>query len=394
MSDLYTFKKQGKPGILKPKGNYSLIMGAFLCLLITQLACRETPLPEEMVGEVVFYAEGTLDGEPLSLEAGKEEYYMKSSYAQDAQGILTYQGTFNRPNCTDCGEELLIEISNGQVLQVGENPNIEEALKVGSYAYRNLSNVSDVFVVDFVSEFGGRTRIDSAEWDFGDGEGSMMADPQHTYIDPPDSSPKVCFRTVDENGCVSLICNEVNLDSAICKVDFTYTIDESTGFVSFFDQSEGVYPLEHRWNFGDGFGASLGNPGYYLGRRGSFEVCLTVTDATGCRRTLCKNVGTDPASCNSNFSYAVNKVAGPLVPQLSRVLVQWTDAEGKVYRSDLEEQEAASRFEILASASYKPNEKGEATRKLDLRFACKVYAEDGTSLNVDISDAVVAVAHP
>lgn len=375
----------------------SKLLSATLCLCASVflfLGCEETPLPEPSTGEVVFYAKGNLEGASLDIEAGIDDYYMSSSHGKDALNVLTFQGNLSRPSCRDCGEELLIEISNNELLEDGQSPNIDNALQVGSYFYRNQNTVSDIYVVDFQSENSGTSGIESSSWDFGDGGLSTEVNPQYSYEAPTDLNPEVCLTTRDENGCTSLICNEVSLDSTDCTVDFAYEMDESTGFVSFMDLSEGVPPLQHRWNFGDGFGASLGNPGYYFGNMGAFQVCLTVTDATGCKKTLCKNIGTDPSFCSSNFTYSVNKVVGPQVPQLSKVLVQWTDENGKVYRSDKQPQAASSNFEILSSDAYSANEKGEATRKLEIQFSCVLYAEDGSTRQMDIREAVIAVAHP
>lgn len=350
--------------------------------------------PNRLPGDVLFYAKGNLEGTSLNIEAGKDEYYMSSSYRKDDLNVWAFQGNFIRPSCNDCGEELLIEISNNERLDPGQNPNIAEALKVGAYTYRNQNTVSDIYVVDFLSENTGNSGLEAANWDFGDGGLSAEMNPQYRYEDPNDLNPQVCLTTKDEDGCTSLICNEIRLDSAACKVDFSYEMDENTGFVSFMDKSEGVPPLQYRWNFGDGFGASLGNPGYYFGNMGAFQVCLTVTDATGCRQTLCKNIGTNPSFCSSNFTYSVNKVSGPQVPQFSKVLIQWTDENGKVYRTDKQPQGIESSFDIRTSEPYKENEKGESTQKLSLQFACLLYAEDGTMISLDVQDAVIAVAHP
>ena len=375
------------------KNHLNRIFLPLTCLMVL-ISCEETPLPEEMMGEVVFFAKGSTSAGELDIEAGIKDYYMSSSYALNNRNVLVYRAEFHRPSCFDCGEVLRIEINNNEVLEEGENPDVDEALKTGSYAYSNVQDVSDIFIVDFDSENSPGTSIDSSQWDFGDGAVSMSEDPRHEYVDPSDFNPEVCLRTVDANGCVSIICNQILLDSASCKVDFEYEWDQNTGFVNFFDQSEGQYPLRHRWDFGDGFGASLGNPAYFFGRRGDYTVCLTVTDATGCKRTLCKNIGTDPASCNSNFSYEINQVSGPTSPQYSRVMIQWTDKDGKVYRSDKNDQGSLSRFEILDSEAYDKNERGENTRKLRLEATATLWAEDGESIELILDEASIAVSHP
>ncbi|MEL6251170.1 MAG: PKD domain-containing protein [Bacteroidota bacterium] len=375
------------------KNHIQYILLSVVCLCVSA-SCEETPLPEEMMGEVVFFAKGSTSIEELDIEAGINDYYMSSSHALNNRDVLVYRAEFQRPSCFDCGEVLRIEINNNEALADGESPDVEEALKTGTYEYSNIRDVSDIYIVDFTSENSSGSTVDSSQWDFGDGSVSMNEDPRHEYVNPMDINPEVCLRTVDANGCVSLICNQVILDSASCNVDFDYDWDPNTGFVNFFDQSEGQYPLRHRWDFGDGFGASLGNPAYFFGRTGDYTVCLTVTDATGCKRTLCKNIGTDPSSCNSNFSYEINQISGPTSPQYNRVMIQWTDKNGKVFRSDKNDQRSLSRFEILESEAYDKNERGENTRKLLIEAVATLWAEDGESIELTLEEASIAVSHP
>lgn len=359
------------------------------------IACEETPLPEEMQGEVIFYAEGNIGEKALKIEAGIEDYYMASRHTKKDRGLIFFQGELERPACSDCGENLLIEISNNKILGDGESVDIASALAEKEYSFISQSSVSDIYVVDFQAENSGSSPMDSTNWDFGDGSSSSEINPQHEYVDPRIRTPEVCFRSVDEDGCVSIICNRIVLDSSSCKVDFDYELSGNTGFISFFDKSEGQFPLEHRWDFGDGFGASLGNPGYYFGNNDNFNVCLTVTDATGCRRSLCKNISLDPTTCNTNFTYNISQVSGPGSVQFSRARIQWVDSEGKIYSSDLRNQETNSFFRILNSENYDNNERGESTRKLDIEAKCTLWTEDGSeSIELDLTDAVIAVAYP
>ncbi|MEM6803893.1 MAG: PKD domain-containing protein [Bacteroidota bacterium] len=370
---------------------------AFILVLIGAffMACEETPLPEEMQGDVVFYAEGSIGEKDLKIEAGIDDYYMASSHKKNDRGLILFQGEFDRPSCSDCGEKLLIEISNNKILGDGEAVDIDTALAEKEYAFSSQTSVSDIYVVDFQAENSGSSPIDSSNWDFGDGSSSNDINPQHEYIDPRIRTPEVCFRSVDADGCVSIICNRIVLDSSTCKVDFDYELNGNTGFINFFDKSEGQFPLEHRWDFGDGFGASLGNPGYYFGNDDNFNVCLTVTDATGCRRSLCKNISLDPTTCNTNFTYNISQLSGPGSVQFSRVRIQWIDEAGKVYSSDLRNQGAATYFRILHSEKYEDNERGEKTQKLDVEAKCTLWTEDGSeSIELDVTEAVIAVAYP
>ena len=75
-------------------------------------------------------------------------------------------------------------------------------------------------------------------------------------------------------------------------------------------------------------------------------------------------------------------------------MIQWTDKNGKVFRSDKNDQRSLSRFEILESEAYDKNERGENTRKLLIEAVATLWAEDGQSIELTLDEASIAVSHP
>ncbi len=95
---------------------------------------------------------------------------------------------------------------------------------------------------------------------------------------------------VDQNGCTNSDTINVTIEdptasfsSSVSFWDATFT-DASTNAVSW------------SWDFGDGTGTSTDqNPTYTYATTGTFNVCLTVTDAQGCTNTYCEDVTIDNA---------------------------------------------------------------------------------------------------
>ncbi len=123
--------------------------------------------------------------------------------------------------------------------------------------------------------------ISSHSWTFGDGGGSGLASPAHTYnaagtynvtlsVTGPggsDGETKLAYITVDPPGPVAQFSGSPTSGVAPLIVGFT---DLSTGIIS-----------SHSWNFGDGGGSSQSDPGHTYTNPGTYTVVLTVTGPGG-----------------------------------------------------------------------------------------------------------------
>lgn len=125
-------------------------------------------------------------------------------------------------------------------------------------------------------------------WDFGDGNTSTEAWPVHTYAAAGDYF--VCLTASAEDGCSDQFCDTLNVSGLIADFigDGLYKSCPNPPLVtSFTDLSTNA--VSWLWDFGDNTGTSdLQNPTHSYSRPGLFDVCLIVTDARGCRDTLCR----------------------------------------------------------------------------------------------------------
>jgi PKD repeat protein len=153
----------------------------------------------------------------------------------------------------------------------------------------------------------------SWSWEFGDGSGSPLQNPVHTYADT--GYYTVCLTIADSMGqCTSTYCDDIftgyTPPPSGCSDYFTYEQNDSTTFAfsGFIYLNNGViYPDSNSvfsWDFGDGTtGTGQTVTHYFQGNpAGGYTVCLTTTvvlaDGTTCTAIYCEGINLGVPSFN------------------------------------------------------------------------------------------------
>ncbi len=149
-------------------------------------------------------------------------------------------------------------------------------------------------LVVFVASFDQQLNPANIIWDLGDGTTASGFQITHFY-NACDFVFDVTMTLVDTNGnnlCsysqyVYVYCDSMN---RYCQSSFVFYQDSTNNMTfHFIDQS--VYnPVAYQWDFGDGNFSSAQNPSHTYITAGIYNVCLVVTDATGCASTSCQQV--------------------------------------------------------------------------------------------------------
>ena len=340
-----------------------------LGLGVTLLACQPKTLPQPIEDEPDFFIQGDVDGMSLDLKAGVEDYYMHTRFVHEQTGVFAFQGFLSPSNCLDCPHSLMIEIRDKVVRPDNNDPGILDALKPGNYVFANSVTSPESFSrVRFFNQSTGSGAF-NYHWFLGNGVEKFLENPVYDY-DPSLSEVEVCLAAESAGPCATEICNLVSLDPNACRADFSFSVDSGTSYVRFTSEVQGAQPIQYSWDFGDGFGATLGNPGYSYNSYDRFQVSLTASDANGCEATMSKFVSTDPAQCVHNFSYKVETVAPLDTLMLGMIRVSWRDDAGTLFRSDWTDQTGENYFQIEELQDYQNNELDQATRRLKVRLDC------------------------
>ena len=123
--------------------------------------------------------------------------------------------------------------------------------------------------------------VNSWEWDFGNGYGSNLQNPEYYYNSP--GTYQVCLLAINDCG-EELICDSVTVCIS-AEPDFVYSVDETT--VSFTNLA--YWAQTYYWDFGNGYFSFVENPVFHFDEPGVYEVCLTIED--GCQTaSVCKTI--------------------------------------------------------------------------------------------------------
>jgi hypothetical protein len=377
--------------------NLVLITSAFVLVLA---ACKKKEYPvQPTTGTPEFYVKATVENQPILFQAGTGDYYMYSSYEQNADGLYSFIANIKQKSCgVACPSSLKIELFDNQSSTANGESNINTSIKPGDYQFVNSNTVIPTIVgyaVTYSANFNLSTNTYS--WNFGYGAsytGTNTA-PTHTYATA--GVYNVRFGAFDGNTW-SYIDNpiKVTTNPNACRARIKVG-GVSGNIVTFSSQAtNGSGSYTRQLDFGDGTQPSpdvIAYHNYSPTGPGLYYLSLRVVDSQN--DTAYHNYWCNTELSNSpapNF-YADKVTAIYSNSPIAKVRITYTDAAGTVYYSDADPQTTSSNFQITSVEDYKNNENSQATKKVKITFNCKLYSSSNTAVNITGGEAVIAVAY-
>jgi PKD repeat protein len=145
-------------------------------------------------------------------------------------------------------------------------------------------------------------------WNFGDATyDSSGVYVSHIY--PAYGTYQPCLKIITAAGCIKTECKSVVLiDSSqlSCNANFTFNNNGlANGVYQFTNTSTSATPTAttYLWSFGNGTTSTLANPIVTFGAAGTYNVCLKIQAANGCRDSICKTIVVAPTTtCVASFT--------------------------------------------------------------------------------------------
>jgi chitodextrinase len=354
-------------------------------------SCRKKTYPESITeNEAVYYSNFTVDGKPVQIRAGINEYYMYSDLNQDTSGLYSFNSQLRQSGCTSsCPVSIEIQINDFKTSSAGAPVLIDSTLQLKRYQYVVAGGGASYFA-SFSAAFNKPVSSTGYHWTFGDGTEYFGNSPYHVYKNA--GTYQVCVSARSGGGCVSNSCSMLKVGTA--KFNAGITAQATSGDTVTFSSARlnGVAPFKYLWNFGDGTSSTLANPLHVYPYTGAYQASLRMIDDNKDTSYSYYNVVTkkDISSCAVNYALnSMGAVAGS--DKWSKVIITWNDENGNPFTSSTAPQPSSSFFEIVSVTEGSRNEKGFATKKVQVRFSCKVF---GAGRTVDISNGETTIAVP
>lgn len=121
----------------------------------------------------------------------------------------------------------------------------------------------------------------SWNWNFGNGNHSILSNPTHIYNQP--GNYDITLVVADSSGCKDTLVmpDMVHITGSIANFNIQSTTGCSPWEVQFSDSS--ISAFNWVWNFGDGNTSTQQNPLHIYQTPGNYQVTLTTQDTTGCQ---------------------------------------------------------------------------------------------------------------
>jgi len=219
--------------------------------------------------------------------------------------VLDSSGIYTITVSDTCGfsasDQVFYDIKPKPVSQIEVNDS-SQCLKGNNFKFTNKSTISSGQIV-------------STYWDFGDGDHSLLHNPEHVYYNA--SAYKVMMVTNSDKGCTDTLYFNNALVYEMPEIKFTVNIDQqclnSNNFEFLNLSSVSNDSLHYRWHFGDGITSKDINPMHIYSNPGSFHVWLTAITDKECSDSIYKPVLVKPNPSNFLGNDTTVKINSQLV---------------------------------------------------------------------------------
>ncbi|MDP1727368.1 MAG: hypothetical protein Q8M15_11345 [Bacteroidota bacterium] len=362
----------------------------FSLLLFTFFACKKRLEPIDEIGSPVFYMSGEINNVPLTLEAGKNNYYLITDYRMDNDNVLEFTGNLKQ-NCSTCKAGLKI-ILRDYKKSTGYLFRPDSSFEKHNYDFsRNgLANIP-YYTIKLNAVSTGSAALVSELWQFSDGSSETTAQVNKTL--KSGTVQPIKYTCSYSNGCSSSINNKLKLNYFLNPnqlPEFSYTsLDSSHNIYKFY--AIGDPSNIYLWDFGDG--KIIKGKTIFYGFSSNKVVNVSLKQINGTdTMEISKNIRTGSnTDCLANFSTELIPVEDPY--NFSTVMLEWTDESGVTYSSAEIKQDLNTNFSLLSSESFKTNASGMKTRLLKLLINCKL-SNGSNTIEIKNLEGKMAVAHP
>lgn len=349
-------------------------------------ACKKNKLPEVVdSGPPVFYVKCLVNGVPVNIEAGLNNYVMEPSFYKDNNQLYVYKSEFKQKcDANICGYQFTVLINDYKFADsAGNSMNAEKALVPGSYSFGNGSSDPLYYTATFTP----LSPLNADyKWYFSDGSNMSGATVSKTLASNRTYNVSM-YNNNSSNSCTISTTHVYNVGNPL-QTHITAINMGGTKY-AFSASTSNSGPYTYLWHFDDGTTSTEANPEHTYPSQAYFTPTLTLTD--GNSNVCIANYQISPRNnCEANFVASFIPVKNTAA--LSNITILVKDQAGAIYSSSSVQQLSDSKFEIVSIEDYASSEKGEKTKKIKINFSCKVKDGNNT-ISITNGEAILAAAY-
>jgi hypothetical protein len=367
--------------------------------LVIASCSPDLDIPETIEGDVVFQVSAMIDGEAITLAAGKANHYMFTDYEVDSNGVSLFQGILGEVGCENCPNSLGFEFAQASGNTVLDD--LFSTINQPMIAYRNALTPMEItgYNTDFEIDLEGTAPF-SLVWDFGDGTPLYPSLGTFQYEYAESGVYNVCVEIMDAAGCQSIICRTVSTDNSMnCSINFSVYHVNGLNY-HFYPYSAGVPPFNYQWNIQDSVSpqnVALASPTILMNQIGIMPIEVSMTDGNNCSSSIMQLVdfNNPDAICLNHFDYHAEPIFTPGTAQdySSTFAIKYINENGVTYSSALGEQPTFSFLNILETEDFFMNDNNQPTKKITMEMACRLFDMDGDYVDLKNGSGTIAVAY-
>ena len=325
----------------------------FIAVVFVLGGCK--PYEPEMIEpstDPIFSLAASFNGNAFILDANAD-YISKSSFETDSLGVVFYAGEM--VPCSNCASEFIFRWRSNDK----SNPSLNETVLESNPQYRYAFNTETQQVYNVTLQAEPSAAVSSYQWTIeGVTHTTESVELEFSASDDFTKFP-VSLEVIYASGCSSSIADTVYLPNHGCDCDIKAKIIDSLQ-LNYKAIASGGSSYDYAWTFESGSPASSSEVTYYydsVPADGVDEIQLNIQTGN-CRASSSWNqlFAQNSSACAINFSKSIEIqtviVPGELGDDLGEIEIEYTDQNGKIWKSILADQDSISSFRVLSVEEY------------------------------------------
>lgn len=384
------------------KNNVLLFLTISVLMFAQFFSCKKKEInPDVQESQVIFYFKGMVDDAPLILEAGKNDYYMYSDIIYDYTfSSYIFSGKFSSENSSKNSQSLEINIIDADSSSPTSYSSHISSFIPGDYNYYYLdsfNNIINSYLLRVFPVSSASPIVASYQYSINNNFVSNAPNFTYTLTTGNYSLTQVFYNIFDS--CSSVLTNTFYLsptDSFYAYFRYTAYTYSALPTVTFTLFSNMPTSYTYTFDFGDGSNTVTTNT--YLVHSyqpyQNYSPTFISKSNNGKEWVFKNNLNFNNINCSGNYYYKISPLTTSKIPPYSKIIINYTDENRILYKSNLYYQPATSYFKIESISEYKLNEKNQKTKMIVANLKVRVFSTANPNDFKDISGkAVFAVAY-